>query len=295
MFVGKLKHAAVSLFRILCSEIVHSELVLRDVHNMSLHCNERGVSDEKLIDEPLIVSLTTFGSRIMDAYLVIESIMQQTVKPNRIILWLDENEFDDSKLPSLLKRLCLRGLEIRYCANIRSYKKIIPTLKLAPEATIVTIDDDVIYPQDFLEKLVCAYRNDKKCVYFYRGRYIAKRKKGLAPYRSWKMVNTAEKRMDVLPTGIGGVLYPQGCFADGVLDEKTFMDLCPKADDVWLRVMTILKGYPCCLIEYPGRFRYSFVNIDRNQSLALSNKNLYSGDNDLQLKKVFSFFKLAID
>lgn len=295
MIIEKIKHAAISFVRLVFSEIVHTELVLQDTHNKSLLCTSRGVTDEKWIDEPLVVSLTTFGKRIMDVYLVVESIMQQTVKPNRIILWLDETEFDDSRLPVLLKRLCSRGLEIRYCPNIRSYKKIIPTLKLAPEATIVTIDDDVVYPLDFLEKLVDAYKDDKKCVYFYRGRYIDKRKKGLAPYGSWKMVKTAGKRMDILPTGIGGVMYPQGCFADSVLDESTFMDLCPKADDIWLRAMTILKEYPCCLIEYPGRFRYSFVNIDRNQGVALSNKNFLNGENDKQLKKTFSFFNVNVD
>ena len=294
MLVGKLKHELVVLVRTIFSEIVHTELVLEKYHNYALSEQKcSGVSDVMILDEPLIVSLTTYKRRIMDVYLVVESILRQTVKPNRVILWLDEKEFDEESLPLVLKSQRERGLEIRYCSNIKSYKKIIPTLKTESAATIVTIDDDVIYPVDFIERFVAAYKKDKKCVYFYRGRYIGKCRKGFLPYGKWKMVQSSEKCMGVLPTGIGGVMYPYGCFDDNVLNEKLFTELCPIADDIWLRTMTFLKGYPCGLIEYPGSFRYSFVNIDRNQSVALSKNNLYGCSNDEQLKKVTEYFKCS--
>ena len=138
----KIKHKIVELVRLLFSEMIHTELAIENFRAKAAVCEKRGVTDLPLLDEPLVVSLTTFGQRVFDVHLVVESIMQQTVLPNRIILWLDETEFNESSLPLSLKKMQQRGLEIRYCPNLRSYKKIIPTLKLVPEATVITIDDD---------------------------------------------------------------------------------------------------------------------------------------------------------
>ena len=55
---------------------------------VSLGAKEQGVSEKPLCDKEVIVSLTTYDKRYYDVYLTIESIMQGTVKPNRIILWL---------------------------------------------------------------------------------------------------------------------------------------------------------------------------------------------------------------
>lgn len=82
-----------------------------------------GVTDEKLLGSgDLIVSLTSYGRRLYDVAYTIQSIMRQTQKPNRIILWIDRQDCD--RIPSSLKRLQQRGLEIIPTeANIRSYKK----------------------------------------------------------------------------------------------------------------------------------------------------------------------------
>ena len=95
----KIKHKIVELVRLLFSEMIHTELAIENFRAKAAVCEKRGVADLPLLDEPLVVSLTTFGQRIFDVHLVVESIMQQTVLPNRIILWLDETEFNESSLP----------------------------------------------------------------------------------------------------------------------------------------------------------------------------------------------------
>ena len=54
-----------------------------------LHLHEPGVTDTKYGDHDIIVSLTTYGKRIYEVAVTIESIMEQTMKANRIILWID--------------------------------------------------------------------------------------------------------------------------------------------------------------------------------------------------------------
>lgn len=56
------------------------------------------------------------------------------------MLWLSDT---DKKIPSSLQNLTKRGLEIKYCKDIRSYTKIFYTLKEFPNALVVTSDDDI--------------------------------------------------------------------------------------------------------------------------------------------------------
>ena len=50
-----------------------------------LYSQASGVTNEKYCDHDIIVSLTTYSKRIYDVHLTIESIMEQTMKANRII------------------------------------------------------------------------------------------------------------------------------------------------------------------------------------------------------------------
>ena len=54
--------------------------------------------------EKIIVSLITYNKRINTVFLAIESIFEQIVKPDKIILWLDKNEFSIDTIPFTLKK-----------------------------------------------------------------------------------------------------------------------------------------------------------------------------------------------
>ena len=290
----KVRHKIISVIRLGFTLIVRKEIYIKEYQNYALVNTSRGVTDALYLNLPLIVSLTTYGQRINDVYLVIESIFNQTIKPNRVILWLDREEFRDDNIPITLFWLKERGLEIRYYENIKSYKKIIPTIEVAPISNIITIDDDVLYPHDFIEKFIGEYKKDKKCIYFYRGRQIIIKKGKILPYNRWPFAVGKEVQFNVLPTGIGGVFYPSGCFDSRVTDKEMFMSLCPNADDVWLRAMTMLRGYSCKKIDIPGLFEESFISINRSQDSGLSGDNFFNNANDKQIKAVFDYFNIDV-
>ena len=50
----------------------------------------------------------------------------------------------------------MRGLEIRECDNLRSFKKLVPALQTFPNAFIVTADDDLYFAPNWLETLATA-------------------------------------------------------------------------------------------------------------------------------------------
>ena len=107
------------------------------------------------------VSLTSFGKRISTVWQTIETIGAGRTRPRRLILWLDDAEAL-SDLPPSLRRLQARGLEILPCLNYGPHKKYFPyvndILPSEPGRTLVTADDDVLYPANWLKDLLHEHR-----------------------------------------------------------------------------------------------------------------------------------------
>ena len=263
---------------------------------LSLEKDCMGINRKAYLDKEVILSLTTYNKRIFDVALTIESLFQQTIKANRIILWLAEDEFMGRDLPVKLTKLIDRGLEIRYCEDLKSYKKLIPTLALFPEALIVTVDDDIIYPDVFLENLINAHKENPSYILCYRARQFSFNWMGkLRPYMKWKIASHKQAAaLSILPNGIGGILYYPGCFDKQVSRKDLFMKLAPKGDDLWFKAMTLLKGVKCKVVPIERPFFEKFVVIQSGQDIALYHNNISSRENIQQLKQVFAYLKLDL-
>jgi len=258
-------------------------------------CSDMGVTNQRLCDEDIIVSLTSYGNRINEVYLAIESIMQGTVKPNRIILWLPE-EMKGISLPSVLQRQRNRGLQIEYCQDVRSYTKLIPTLKKYSDASIITIDDDVMYELDLVENLVRTHieRPNKICAN--RIHKIKLDDKGYPmSYLEWDMCssNGSDSKLNFL-TGVGGVLYPPNAFLSEVFNEEVFMNICKYADDVWFYAMLLMNDKDIVKSFTHAENGCDYVEISNPQEHALCSINTDAEHcmNDVQIKAVFDKYNL---
>lgn len=262
--------------------------------NKAMNSKESGIANELYSAESFTVSLTTYGKRIFDVYLTIESIMQQTFKPNRIVLWLAEEEFDMDNIPETLNYQQKRGLTIKFCKDIRSYKKLIPSLKEYPNDVIITIDDDVIYNIDLLEKMIKAYRNEPQYIYFNRGHLITFNKNGsIAPYKDWKWQTNETKPSNLyVPTGVGGVLYPPDSFNEEVFDEQIFMTICQSGDDIWFKAMSYLNNKKAKRIKTKSDLGEEYIENVKMQDIALAKINNGKNQNDEQLRSVFIHYNI---
>lgn len=249
-------------------------------------------------DRRIVISLTTFSKRIDDIYLCIETLLQQSLKPNRIILWLSEEEFaKGARLPAILSKQIERGLEICYCPrDIGPYKKIIPTLALCPNDNIITVDDDVMYPVDMVDLLYRRHLMFTDAVVASVTHQMARDNSGkILPYKKWpRGYQVKEPQDDVYPVGIGGVFYPPNSFCSSVLDEKLFIELCPRSDDVWLKLMARKKGTLAVSVNDHRLWSRRNLMIDGSQQFALkrSNKSKVSG-NDVKINKVLKYFNMT--
>lgn len=104
----------------------------------------------------IVVSLTSWTKRIQYVKKVVESIMGNTIQPDRVYLNISKTEFEGIELPSDLVnyfnadgRLIINWVEGE---NTKSMKKIFPILKnLADDDFIIDADDDKLFPSDLIE------------------------------------------------------------------------------------------------------------------------------------------------
>ena len=266
---------------------IYKEIVKNEYLRLYLTEERNGLAKTKYNGKLIVVSLTTYGRRIYDVHLVIESIMQQTLKPNKILLWLDEAEFDDNTIPASLNSLRNRGLEICYCEDIKSYKKLIPTLRDYPNEIIITIDDDVIYPIDLVDRLYhqhVKYPNEVICTHAHIISFSSDGE--FLPYELWPDPPTDRSRSSnsFLPLGIGGVLYPPKCLHDDVFKKEIFMSLSPTADDLWFKIMALINGTKSRTTPIYDEFDSWIVPINRKGDSCLFDVNVKT--NVVQLKRL---------
>jgi len=260
-----------------------------------MHCADLGISSNSICEEEVIVSLTSFGNRINEVYLPIESIMQGTIKPNKIILWLPE-EKKCSLLPTTLQRQQTRGLQVEYCKDIRSYKKLIPTLQKYPNANIITIDDDIMYDFDFVENLIRTHieHPGKVCANRIHKIKLDSNNQPIS-YLNWDMCSSdwSDSKLNFL-TGGGGVLYPPHVFPQEVFNVDVFMNICKYADDVWFNAMLLLNNVDVIKSYTHTKNGCDFIGIENPQETSLCSINNDNANclNDIQIKAVFEKYQL---
>lgn len=246
-------------------------------------------------EKNIIVSLTSYSKRVLNVHLVIESIFNQTLKPNKIILWLSESEFNIDDIPLILKKMKKKGLEIRFCKDLKSYKKLVPTIKEYPNDTIITIDDDIFYPYNFIENFYTEHKRYPKLILYNRGHKIIFKKNGkVEKYNKWiHDYQNSQVSFATLPTGVGGVLYPSNSLDLEVLNEKSFMKLAPRADDVWFKAMALKNKTKSKRLRNSSSIQNQFIEITSGNDIALSLTNTGKiSENDIQIKKVFDKYNL---
>lgn len=262
-----------------------------------LCCTDKGVTNTKYGDSEIIVSLTTYGTRIDYVGLTIESIMQQTMKANRIILWLYTDDYKKD-MPEVLKRQQKRGLEImEYKKDIRSYKKLIPTLKHFPDAAVITFDDDLLYDYDIIERLIKSYQRNPNCISACRTHLITLTENGnIMPYIRWKHYSYETQNNGLLfATTGGGVLFPPHSLCDETINEDVFTKICPTADDIWVKAMILLSNSKIIKVPTKSKKGNEFIGIPEAQDNALYKINTGALQmNDKQLQAVMDKYHLHL-
>lgn len=232
----------------------------------------------------LVVSLTSHAPRFATLTPTLKSLMLQTMRPERVVLWIGHR--DVPLIPAEVRALVEAGLEIRACEDLGPHTKYVHALREWPDARIAICDDDTYYRPEWLADLVADDRpGEIPCHRIHR---IALDEDGFPePYRLWEHDCEARDASRLnFPTGVGGALLRRDRFDDRVLDIHAARALCPTTDDLWLYAMARLAG---------TRFRLAgpyepLVVWRTSQDTALWRTNVVEGANDRAMAAVVARF-----
>lgn len=186
------------------------------------------------LDGQLIVSLTSYPPRFPTLHLTLQSLLDQTMRPDLIVLSIAHA--DEGFLTNATRALIGHGIELRTVEDVKSYKKLVFAIQEWPNAYIVTADDDNFYVPDWLEELARGFDRDAPSIVCHRAHRFPNGA-DVAPYRSWEwdVQDDAARHPsgDLVPTGLGGIMYPPGSLHPDVTRSELYADLCPNADDLW--------------------------------------------------------------
>jgi len=256
--------------------------------------NVRGLNSNPRTQK-IIVSLTSIPSRIHAVPFVVDALLNQTMPPDKIILYLNAEEFAGTQFPQKLLLQQQLGLEIIYCDNLKPHKKYFYSMQSYPEDIVITIDDDLEYKVDLVEKLYKSYLLHQHSVSAMRARLITfDENKELNPYCAWPLINdrnwVGKESMSLLSTTGAGTLFPPHCLHMETFNKANLQETCLDADDLWLKVMEVMQGTPVVLVTHECKL----VTLEGTQGKTLFMINKL-GNNDKQMKKILTIYNSYTD
>ena len=197
----------------------------------------------------LIVTLTSTSVRLTVLKHTLISILDQTHKPDRIVLCISKEPYlvdaGIKELPNWLNAMNEMGdLEINWVENTGPYRKLIPVYQQAShEDWIVTCDDDVIYSPGWLASLVATGKEYPTAIVCGRARRPVTNAWGRRQsYLNWQVVPLGSLGKELLPIGISGVLYRKPLLDENIMSNDDFIELAPKQDDLWFHLARQVAG-----------------------------------------------------
>ena len=244
--------------------------------------------------ERIIISFTTIPSRVSTLCVSLKSIFNQTMMPDKIILWITEEEKDKGNIEKILSAEIDKGLEIRYVHDVRVHTKYYYAMKEFPNDLIVTIDDDILYPENLIEELWKAHNDYPNMIIAQRAHEMTFCDGKIDVYKHWKMLAPGCKNdnKNLIATGVGGVLYPPNSLYKDWIKPDLFLKICPFADDIWLKIMEILND---TFVYKVHKYTKENFIIGNTQTIALSKQNVNGGRNDTLLNNCIQYYGLDLN
>ena len=248
-----------------------------------------GVTNPKR-KQKIIISLTSYPKRINDLWITVETLLRQTMKPDEIVLWLAEDQFEgEIVLPSRLLAQKKRGLTIRWCDNLMSHKKYFYTMQEYPEDLIILVDDDSFYPYDLVELLYKTYKENPNDIVCMTPAIIYPTLESMPD--GWSRPKADERILHswrAQPFSGQGTLFPPGVMPKETFNKEIVMKICPYADDIWLKFMSLIPDIRVTCVYKCRSFPISIYGTAEN---SLWHINGAEKKNDEQWKAVLNEYE----
>ena len=249
-------------------------------------------------DPNIVVSLTSFPKRINYVWAAIDSMFYQKIQPSKIYLYLSKEEFPNELegLPRRLLNYQKLGLEISFRDyNLMPHTKYFYALQEHTDKCVVTIDDDIYYPDNTISNLWELHSKHPDTVCANRVSVISMDDNGdFKRYSHWheKSDEMKEESFCYLALGVAGVLYPPLNYgAKGMFIIDNIKKLSFRADDLWLKMHETMCG-----IKVSSRKYYCVgPTVEGTTVITLMSSNNGCGQNDLQWKNLCDYYHVTCE
>ncbi|MCH8534622.1 MAG: hypothetical protein LAT51_06085 [Flavobacteriaceae bacterium] len=254
--------------------------------------NVNGIHKGVIRREKYIVSMTSFPERIDESWISIMCLMNQTIKPDKIILWLANSQFERKIIPKKIHQLKNFGLEVKFCDDLRSHKKYFYSVQEFKDSFIFTFDDDLFYDSYVIENLISLKKKHPNCVVANRCHKMRMRGSDLLPYNKWHHnVSESKPSFKLFHTSGAGTILENKLLVETTFNKDLIKALSFNSDDVWLKMMCIKSSTKTVT---NSRYNKDFITVGSTQKVSLVKSNTKKGMKDVQLLKVFDYFNYKL-
>lgn len=163
-------------------------------------------------------------------------------------------------------------------------------MKEFPDSCVITVDDDMIYPYDIIETLWNSHKQYPDSVITNNTNQVLTENGKPKSYDEWRKIYFSNYIIDIpnlIPMGVGGVLYPPHVLYKDALNFELAKRLSYLADDLWLYAMTSLAN------KRVVKSSFSFLRImpvDIEDNITLTSTNNGESQNDVQFNNIRNYY-----
>ena len=228
-----------------------------------------GKTYDGLFDAPIIVNITTWRKRDWCLSEMLENLKKQTKKPDKVVLWLSEEEYDNDNLPDTIKKCAENGLltDIMWVEKNTYCHKRFGCFEYFPECYNIFMDDDILYPNDFIYKLYNSAKENQNCISVYSTNSVY--------YDGYSITKkNSTKEASHYNAFMGGCC----CFPPNILPNEVFEKIelrdeyVKKCDESWIRPVLIKHDIKVFSVMTYNRFQYNVIDNSQKDSVYSENK-----------------------
>lgn len=158
---------------------------------------------------PVYLSLTSYGRRLEEVHHSIQSILNNTMKPNKILLTVYKDDVEKALNNNTLIDWIEKDIVTLLIApeNLKNHLKYWYAMRSFSDYPLITVDDDVEYPKNLVIKLYDAWKTNPSMV----SACGIKEADFNKPINDWILRPVSDSHapsLNLYAEGIDGVIYP---------------------------------------------------------------------------------------
>lgn len=223
------------------------------------------------IGAKVVVNITTWAKRDYCLYPMLSNLKKQTRYPDRIVLWLSEEEYDKNKLPRTIQR-CVDGkllTDIMWVKKNTKGHKRYDCFKYFNNCYNILLDDDILYRPRFIEELLNESKKHQDCITVYSSRTI-----------DYIGVKYIEKQFSPTPSHTNVFIAGRCCFPpyifpfDAYENEELRNEYVLNCDESWYRPFFIKHDIRIHVMHQWDNNYYPEIKESQKNSLWNYNKRM---------------------